>query len=362
VKIFVLTDFPSPYQAEIFNEIGTRSAAELHVGYLRRIDPVRQWQDAPIRHHSIVLDSNADALSNARRLVKEAELVVFNYYLHPHAQELLSERASLRRPWCFWGERPGFRKPEWIGQMVRQWKLRWLHSSAAPIWGIGEFAVDAYEAEFGRNRRYSNLPYFSDLKRFQTLSRAANNGRRERVFLFSGSLIQRKGVDLLAQAFVLLASEFEHVKLKIMGEGDLANSLKETLRPVQGRVDFVGFKDWSELPHHYLAADVLCVPSRYDGWGLVVPEGLAAGLPVIGTDRTGAALEFIESGRNGWHIPAGDQNSLLNALRAAASLTGEELSCLSTQARESVRGHTLEDGARRFLQYANEAVANWQVR
>lgn len=362
MKIFVLTDFPSPYQAEIFNEISTRSAAELHVGYLRKIDPVRQWQDAPIHHHSIVLDSNDDALSNARRLVKEADLVVFNYYLHPHAQELLSARACLRRPWCFWGERPGFRKPEWIGQIVRQWKLRWLHSSAAPIWGIGEFAVDGYEAEFGRNRRYSNLPYFSDLKRFQTLKRSENNERQERVFLFSGSLIRRKGVDLLTQAFVQLAAEFEHVRLKILGEGELANSLKETLRPVLSRVDFVGFKDWTELPDCYRTADVLCVPSRYDGWGLVVPEGLAAGLPVIGTDRTGAALEFIETGRNGWLIPAGNLNALLNALRAAASLTGEELSYLSAQARESVRGHTLEDGARRFLQYSNEAVTNWQVR
>jgi glycosyltransferase involved in cell wall biosynthesis len=64
-------------------------------------------------------------------------------------------------------------------------------------------------------------------------------------------------------------------------------------------------------------ADVLCVPSRYDGWGLVVPEGLASGLPVIATDRMGAALEFVENGRNGWLIPAGD-GSAVNAMREAA--------------------------------------------
>ncbi len=69
------------------------------------------------------------------------------------------------------------------------------------------------------------------------------------------------------------------------------------------RVEFAGFKDWNELPGEYASADVLCVPSRYDGWGLVVPEGLASGLPVIATDRMGAALEFVETGRNGWLIP-----------------------------------------------------------
>ena len=94
---------------------------------------------------------------------------------------------------------------------------------------------------------------------------------------------------------------------RIVGDGELRESLAQTLRPVSERVEFVGFKDWHELPGEYARADVLCVPSRYDGWGLVVPEGLASGLPVIATDRMGAALEFVENGRNGWLIPAGDQ-------------------------------------------------------
>jgi len=362
VKIFVLTDFPSPYQVEIFNEIAASGVAELHVAYLRGIDPVRQWQAAPILHHSIVLDAHADVLLDARKLVNTADLVVFNYYFHPQAQELLSERASLNRPWCFWGERPGFRKPEWVGRIVRHWKLRWLHSSAASIWGIGRFAVDRYKSEFGAGHRYFNLPYFSDLKRFNNGAGNQRHAQSERVFLFSGSLTRRKGVDLLSRAFVQLVDEGHNVKLKILGAGNLRQSLERQLSGVNERVEFLGFADWPDLPHFYAGAHILCVPSRYDGWGLVVPEGLAAGLLVIGTDRMGAALEFIETGRNGWLIPAGSQHALLKVLREAASLSGEQLSHLSTQARESVRGHTLEDGARRFLQYANEAVANWQVR
>ena len=336
--------------------------AELHVGYLRGGDPVRQWKTPPILHDSVLLDSDAGAMAHARKLVNSADLVVFNYYLHRHAQDLISERAHLDRPWCFWGERPGFRKPEWIGQVVRRWKLRWLHSSAASIWGIGEFAVDGYQNEFGTGRRYYNLPYFSDLSRFN--NGESRNGQipPERVFLFSGSLIRRKGVDLLARAFARLVDEGHNVRLKIVGAGNLAHSLERQLGRISERVEFFGFVDWPHLPKFYNNADVLCVPSRYDGWGLVVPEGLAAGLPVIATDRMGAALEFIETGRNGWLIPAGDQNSLLDALRAAASLTSEQLCSMSIQARESVQGHALEDGARRFLQYANEAVANWQRR
>jgi glycosyltransferase involved in cell wall biosynthesis len=122
------------------------------------------------------------------------------------------------------------------------------------------------------------------------------------------------------------------------------------LAPVSERVEFVGFRDWHELPGEYAAADVLCVPSRYDGWGLVVPEGLAAGLPVIATDRMGAALEFVRRGRNGWLVPAGDEEALLGAMREAA------VDELPGGARESVSEHTLENGAGRFFRYAEKAV------
>ena len=111
-----------------------------------------------------------------------------------------------------------------------------------------------------------------------------------------------------------------------------------------------------QLPAEYACADVLCVPSRYDGWGLVVPEGLAAGLPVIASDRMGAALEFVESGRNGRLVRAGDQEALLQAMREAATMTRSELLALGRRARESVSTHTLRNGAGRFFEYAQRVV------
>jgi glycosyltransferase involved in cell wall biosynthesis len=234
---------------------------------------------------------------------------------------------------------------------LRRWKLAKLHSSTAPIWGIGKFAIDGYREEFGAERAYFNLPYFSDLERFDVPMREEN---RERTFLFSGSLIERKGVDLLAAAFVRLAQEVPDVKLRIVGEGELRESLERML--VRERVEFAGFKDWSELPAEYARADVLCVPSRYDGWGLVVPEGLASGLPVIGTNRMGAALEFVESGRNGWLIGAGDEDALFAAMREAALMPVDELREMGRRARQSVSEHTLRNGATRFVDYAQQVV------
>jgi glycosyltransferase involved in cell wall biosynthesis len=345
VKILVLTDCPSPYQVELFNEIESQGRCSLEVAYLRAHDPARQWKSTAIRHASMELSNGG--MSRALESALRADLVVFNYYLHANAERLIDERARAGGPWCFWGERPGFHQPQWIGRVVRKWKLAKLHSSSVPIWGIGEFGVDGYKKEFGSRRDYFNLPYFSDLKRFEAIDREE---KRERVFLFSGSLIVRKGVDLLASAFVRLVREVPNVRLRIVGDGELRQSMKQKLAAVSERVEFAGFRDWHELPGEYAAADVLCVPSRYDGWGLVVPQGLAAGLPVIATDRMGAALEFVRRGRNGWLVPAGDEEALLGAMREAA------VDELPQGARESVREHTLENGAGRFFRYTQEAI------
>ena len=342
LRVFVLTDCPSPYQVELFNEIEAQGECTLEVGYLRSRDPDRQWKSSEVRHACV-------ELSRARA----ADLVVFNYYRHSNAERLIDERAASGGPWCFWGERPGIRSPHWAGRLLRRWKLAKLHASRVPIWGIGKFAVDEYRREFGAERAYFNLPYFSDLERFEL---AVREEKRDRTFLFSGSLIARKGVDLLASAFVRLVQEVSNVRLRIVGDGELRESLVQTLRPVSERVEFVGFRDWNELPREYAAADVLCVPSRYDGWGLVVPEGLAAGLPVIATDRMGAALEFVESGRNGWLIRAGDEEALLAAMCEAAVMPLGEMSC---SARDSVREHTLRHGASRFVEYGQRVISQW---
>ncbi len=148
-------------------------------------------------------------------------------------------------------------------------------------------------------------------------------------------------------AFSRLAGEFPFVQLDLVGEGPLRPKLERMLLKHQDRVHFRGFRSWEELPEFYRRSDFLCVPSRYDGWGLVVPEGLAAGLPVISTDRTGAALEFINQ-KNGWLIPAGDEGSLYQAMRDAVLLSLDQRLERSSAARLTVSKHNLSDGVERF--------------
>ena len=357
MKVFVLTDIPSPYQVEFFNQIETDGVCELRVGYLRGRDPERHWNSPPLNHDALVHDGSA--LREHRAATRGADLVVFNYYRHPLAEELIEQRAVQGTPWCFWGERPGLRKPKLAGELFRKWKLKMLRRSHAPIWGIGEFALQQYKHEFGRDRTYKNVPYYSDLDRFARASVGGKRNSSRREFLFCGSLSLRKGVDLVARAFVRLVRKVPDVHLRIVGDGELRDSLRRTLLPVSERVEFTGFTPWERLPGVYADADVLCVPSRYDGWGLVVPEGLAAGLPVIASDRMGAALDLIKNDVNGWLTAAGDEEAVFAAMREAATVSRERLSEFAFAARATVENHSLERGSKRFAAYACEAIESW---
>lgn len=351
-RILVVTHFPSPYQVELFDRIAQHRAG-LAVAYLNRQDRGRQWANAKMAHEALFVDDEAQ-WRQCGELNRSATLVVYNYYQDQRLLQLLRGRARSGAPWAFWGERPGF-KNEVLGRIARKFALRALHNSQRPIWGIGCWAVDAYEAEFGDGHPYVNLPYFSNLDRY---AGAASAPREEPLlFVYSGSLSRRKGVDLLAIAFARLAQLHPHVRLRVVGSGELEPSMRQTLAPVANRVEMRGFKDWSEAPMAYAGGHILCVPSRHDGWALVVPEGLAAGLPVIATERVGATHDLVSGGRNGWVVAADDENALFQAMQSAARLSTEEWSAMSDAARCSVASHTLDAGAVRFLAAADEAVA-----
>lgn len=347
-RVTVLTYTPSPYQVELLNEVSAQFNGLLSVIYLQQRDAKRNWSPPPILHASLSLDTHARALPSAMEIVRTADLVVANFYHHSLATKLIALRAQTGKPWCFWGERTGYTRWASLGRWYRLLALAALHRSHAAIWGIGNWAVEQYRAEFGDGRAYFNVPYFSDLRRFSTGGSKHPAARGHRRFLFSGSLIHRKGVDLVALAFLRLAAELPQITLTILGAGELEPVLKETLAPCGERVQFVGFQPWDKLQHFYAEADVVVVPSRHDGWALVVPEGLASGAPVIATMRMGAALEFIRPGENGWQVKAGHLDSLLTAMRQAADLSPTALAQMSAAARTSVERHTLTEGARRF--------------
>jgi glycosyltransferase involved in cell wall biosynthesis len=161
-------------------------------------------------------------------------------------------------------------------------------------------------------------------------------------------------------AFVKVAAEYPNTRLVLVGSGPLETKVREILAPVADRVECCGFQPWEELPRFYAKGDIFCLPSRYDGWGLALVEALSAGLPSIATDQTGAAIDLIAPGHNGWLVKAGHVESLATVMRQALSLPEESFSAMQQAALNSVHMQGIEEGAQNFIRTSCEVVSSWR--
>jgi glycosyltransferase involved in cell wall biosynthesis len=91
----------------------------------------------------------------------------------------------------------------------------------------------------------------------------------------------------------------------------------------------------------YQRSELFVLPSLEDGFGLVVGEAMACGLPVVVTDQCGAAA-WVEPGRTGWLVPAGREQALAEVLEEAIRRRAE-LPCMGERARAAVEAHVAAD-------------------
>jgi glycosyltransferase involved in cell wall biosynthesis len=136
----------------------------------------------------------------------------------------------------------------------------------------------------------------------------AGGSREKFVFLHAGSVSVRKGSHLLLQAWKQLAPR--QAELWIAGGWQLPRLPDLASTP---GVRELGNLSPGQLAERYLAADVLVFPTLCDGFGMVVTEAFAHGLPVLTTTAAGAA-DLVRSGENGLLVPPGDADRLAAAL------------------------------------------------
>jgi glycosyltransferase involved in cell wall biosynthesis len=127
-------------------------------------------------------------------------------------------------------------------------------------------------------------------------------------FLWAGTFSIRKGAHYLLEAWKQLRPL--NASLQVLGAMGLPERLLQNL---PDSIAISGTVPRSQLYEIYGQSDVFVFPTLCDGFGMVVTEALAQGLPVIATDRAGAS-ELIQHGKNGFLIPAGDTAALVETM------------------------------------------------
>lgn len=168
----------------------------------------------------------------------------------------------------------------------------------------------------------------------------------ERIILFVSMNFEIKGLDALIRALALLAGDpsAPPFRLLVTGKGNIRKyqGLASSLG-IGGRVIFTGVLPGAELPAVYAGADLYAMLSRFDTFGMVVLEAMAASLPVLISDRVGAK-DLVRDGINGFVVRA-DAGPAEIARKLASLLPEESRERMGRAARETARGNTWDAAA-----------------
>jgi glycosyltransferase involved in cell wall biosynthesis len=349
-KALFLTIVPSPYQRDLFGALAARNDVDLSVCYMHARSPENPWPEKPLRPFERIMPGFCLPLGGAQAHVNwglpnvsEFDVVVLSSFTSLTGQWLTRGRLR-RRPWLFWGER--LNRNSGLKALVQE-GLAAPISRASGIVGIGRAAEEDYRRRFP-NLPHFCIPYHCDLSPFFAIRRRHEAGA-PLTFFFCGQMIRRKGVDLLLLAFDrLIALGFDARLLLVGREADLPKFLAKVRPATRLRIRYEGFQAPERLPEYFGMADVFVLPSRYDGWGVVINQALAAGLPIITSDAVGAGFDLVENGINGLRVIADDVDVLYRAMEMLA-LSPTLARQWGQSSRKKARDITPEVGAEKWV-------------
>ena len=133
-----------------------------------------------------------------------------------------------------------------------------------------------------------------------------------------GRLVRQKGIDVLLEAFASVSGQHPAARLVVIGDGPLRADLEFQTHKL-GLKDVVSFTGWIDNARDLMpACDLIAVPSRWEGFGLVTLEAMGYALPLVAS-RTSALPEIIVDGETGLLVPPENPSALAEAINTLLS-------------------------------------------
>jgi glycosyltransferase involved in cell wall biosynthesis len=334
-RVAVVSPEPTPYRAPLFDRIAERPEVELTVFYAARTVVGRTW-NVELRHRAVFL--SGPTLPGVRRLLRHdypltfgvfgalrtarPDVVVVSGWSTFAAQAALAWSRARRVPYVLLVESHdvGPRAP-WR-RAVKGAVVPRLVSGARGFLAVGSLARDSLVARGAPPERIGIFANTIDVDRWLERARTLQPAPHDDVAVLSvGRDIPEKGFDVLHAACVRAG-----VRLALV----------------------TGGLDEPALAQRYVDADVFALLSRHETWGVVVNEAAASGLPLVLSDRVGAAYDLLRDGENGFLVPAEDADAAADALRKLAA-DAELRRAMGERSRELVRPWNYDASVEAFL-------------
>ncbi len=342
-RVTVVSPEPTPYRAPLFDRIAARDDIDLTVIYAARTVAGRTWS-VELSHEAVFLSGRrlplvgralrhdyplTTGISAALRSAYP-DVVVASGWSTYASQAAIAWSRKHRIPYILVVESHDLGPRSRWRRAVKGAVVPRLVRGAASLLVVGSAARESVVARGAAPERVRVFANTVDVQRWieraERLPRTPHDGV---VVLSVGRDVPEKAFDVLAAAATQAGVQLETI---------------------------TGGRSEDELAQRYADADVFALLSRHEPWGVVVNEAAASGLPLVLTDRVGAAHDLLRDGENGFLVPADDVGAAAEALRKlAASL--ELRQRMGARSRELVKAWGYEPSVESFVAAVREATS-----
>lgn len=356
MKVLFLTNVPSPYRVDFFNELG--KYCDLTVLFEKNTSAERDksWKNYEFKSFSGVflkgfsVSTDTAICLGVIKYIKNGQfdIIVCCNFSSPTGILAIAKMKQKKIPYYLEAD-GGTAKS---GKTFKEWLKKIIISNANGYFSTSE-SCDEYFLTYGadKNKIY-RYPFTSlkneDILNSPLLSPEKHNLRKklgmteERIIISVGRFSYQngygKGYDTLLQVCEKLPRE---IGVYIIGDKPTKEFLNWKERKCLNSLHFIPFKLKRDLFDYYKAADLSVLLSRGEAWGLVINESMANGTPVIATNACVGALEIIKNRENGYLVPVNSPQEVLSCI--SEFLSDEDFQKnMSFSAIQEIKNYTIE--------------------
>ncbi len=286
------------------------------------------------------------SLHSLRKAKKLGAIVV----LERGSSHILYQNEILKEEYERFGLKPRLSHPKIIEKELKEYK-------EADYISIPSMFVKRTFLEKGiPEKKLIHIPYGVDLSAFRQIPKSDNVFR----IIFAGGMNLRKGVHYLLQAFVelnlpnselmLIGSMNDEIRPFFKKYETIMRNMRTSASIANAKINYVGHIPQQELYKYYSQGSVFVLNSIEDGFGMVIIQAMACGLPVICTTNTGGE-DIISDGRDGFIISIRDVEALKEKLIYLYE-NPEICQQMGQSAKEKViRGFSWEDYGEKMIKF-----------
>ncbi|SDJ31414.1 Glycosyltransferase involved in cell wall bisynthesis [Pedobacter sp. ok626] len=356
-KLAIITTHPIQYYAPVFKLLGGSEQLEISVYYTRGNSAMQQpdpgfqqlisWDIPLLEGYSYQWVKHRDLIAQVANWQPDA-LLVYGWPFKGHLKCLRFFKNKI--PIYFRGDSTLLNEPKGLKKLLRKLYLSWVYKHVDHAFYVGSHNK-AYFKKYGlKDHQLSFAPHAIDNTRFEDeqessvkgLRSSLNIGKDEILILYAGKFDPVKNVDLLLSAFINMNNPTAH--LLLVGNGVEEENLKQQAQKstLSANIHFIGFQNQSHMPVFYQAADLFCLPSSSETWGLAVNEAMACSKAILVSDKVGCAVDLVKDGYNGWTFKAQSLTSLTQHLEKSVHQGKNELAQMGANSKQIINHWTFQ--------------------